>query len=182
MNYETINKQIDTLKASEKVTKKVLGELSRSTLEYYMIDKDIRPINRLLQVNTLSPVNRKVASVFFHSMLACCASNWEEHKESNVALKLGKANKSKVKATFKKLSTFLEEKSNNIWTWQATNVKVEKKEVDYLKRIDNAFEQAEKHEVSKLDMMKVIMKHINAEDLNKLAEDALEVVEDEPAF
>ena len=113
-----INTKITKLGDAEKITKKLLGELSRDILEYVVIDEswDSDAINRLL--NVLTPVNRGVARLFFETFTPFIV-------EEGVFLGMPKDKKEKQAAKIKAttaVTEFLFNEDNTLWTWAATEV------------------------------------------------------------
>jgi len=78
-DIKKINDKIDALVKSERITKQMLGELSRDLLNYVLVDEnhDIQPVNRTLRA--LTPMNRKVATLFFRAFMPF---KYTEAKES----------------------------------------------------------------------------------------------------
>ena len=70
MDIKTINTKIEAVHASERITKAVLGELSRDLLEYIYVNdsQDITPVSRLL--SGLTPMNKATSILFFKNFLA----------------------------------------------------------------------------------------------------------------
>ena len=130
---ETINKAIASIKRAERVTKEKLTEVSRTILEYLYLDEidgqqgsgDITPINRLLRV--LTPMNKTMAIHYFRHFVA-----WKFDTELE---EFTTKNKKQFDKKLELVKEFLEDESNNIFTWAADNIKVEKKEVDYLAKL-----------------------------------------------
>lgn len=140
--------KIEKIAAAEKVTKAVLSELSRELLEYVPNTYDIGMVNRLLGV--LTPINKKTAILFFDHFLP-----WQmDDKKSTF---LGK-DKSAVRydKKIKLIEDFLGGKDNDIWTWAADNVKVDKKPVDFAKKIAGDVRKALEDEDNPLDSMAVM--------------------------
>lgn len=108
LNKKEIGVKINKLQTREKVTKVLLGELSREVLEYVYATSDIACANRLISV--LTPINKKVAAKFFSTFLG-----WGFDKESNIF------GSKQHKAVFTKKSylteTLLADVNENIWTW-----------------------------------------------------------------
>lgn len=131
-----INKDIDTLAKSEKVTKRTLAILSRDVLEYVylpnkqgVVSEDISPINRILSV--LTPVNKSAAILFFKNFLA-----WRYDDVANV---FTKKNKKQYANKLTHVELFLANEDSNIWSWIANNVKVEVKEIDWTSKLTKDF-------------------------------------------
>lgn len=110
--------QVKKLAGAEKITKEVLRELSRSTLEALHVTEDVAYINKV--VSALTPVNRKVAILFFHQFAGF-------RQENGV---FGKKDKSKYEAAKAAAMAFLEDPMNNIWSWAEREVDIAPKEFD----------------------------------------------------
>lgn len=149
VELKVINAKIKKLAAAEKVTKQVLAELSRDLLAYVLVQEshDVGAVNRLLAV--LTPVNFKTAVLFFSAFLP---HEVDEHGTFGGLVKKEKA------AKLQTAVDFLENEDNNIWTWADANVKVEKKEIDFLGKVTKAISQAiEKGQVNQLDLVKAVL-------------------------
>ncbi|QDP53372.1 MAG: hypothetical protein Unbinned6805contig1000_34 [Prokaryotic dsDNA virus sp.] len=132
MSIETINLQIEKLAKSEKVTKALLSELSRTILAYVYSSGDVTPVNRLLYV--LTPMNKRTAIVYFKAFLS-----WRF--DADLAT-FTKKNKKTFEQKQKATEIFLLEESNNIFTWSEDNIDIEPKKVDWNKRLTNDFKKA----------------------------------------
>src|SRR5690606_16918806 len=101
-----------------------------------------------------TPVNRKVAGLFFVTFLPFAMNQ-------DVGLFGNKMKGDKKLARFKEQAEqFLANEDNNIWTWAEQNVKVEKKPVDYLAKITKDIAKAlndEEAELSQADIIKAVL-------------------------
>ncbi len=149
-NYEALAAKIDTLGKAEKVTKQLLGELSRELLEYIIVDEsnDIATVNRLLSV--LTPMNQKTAVLFFDTFLPFILDT-----DTNTFGKKTKGEK-KVKEFVDASLAFLDTEDNNIWTWAALNVEIKAKPVDYAKKIEKDVYKALNNDENPLDPSEVL--------------------------
>ena len=128
---------IDTLTNSEKTTKNILRELSRSVLEILFFSEDIGYINRT--IHALSPMNKKVAIEYFKAF-----SGFHFVKEGNC---FGKKNKKQFEEIKAQAIEFLSDPHNNIWTWAEINIDIQAKPFDInaiSKYISGALKKAEK--------------------------------------
>jgi gas vesicle protein len=127
ITQKTVNAKIEKLKASERITKTMLSELSRDLLTYVIISgtMDIDSVNRTISV--LTPMNKQTAVLFFTHFLPF---SFDEGTSS-----FGGLQKKKLKAKTEAIESFLEDETKDIWSWAAENVKIEKKKVDYLAKI-----------------------------------------------
>jgi len=111
------NADLDAVKASEKITREKLRDMSRYMLEaLHDYAPDIRPVNDLL--NVLTPVNRKVAIEFFREFTGFTY----DKKESRFTQK----DKRKYEDDRNASAEFLEDPLNNIWTWANQNIEVDR--------------------------------------------------------
>lgn len=146
---DNINANIEKLAASEKVTKAVLSELSRSLLDYVAIEGtwDIAAVNRT--INVCTPMNRKTAILFFNALLP---NKFDENTQA-----FGGLDKKRKDKQVEAIRQFLSVEANDIWSWAEQNVKVEAKDPDYLGKIKKAIQKAvESDAVSQLDIVKAI--------------------------
>lgn len=188
--HNSVMSQVEQVIAAEKVTKAVLGPLSRDLLIYTPESDDIATVNRL--IHGLSPVNKKAAILFFSHFLP-----WQVEKDNNEQfVRFGKkmtADK-KVKAKLKAIIDFLSEESNTIWTWAENNLEIKKK--DFARGIRSAIKKAlagdEKSDTPPLTMKEVVdaifdseadqgelilsmIEHINAVEEEKAEEEQQQV-------
>jgi hypothetical protein len=138
---------IETLSASEKTTKSVLRDLSRSVLEVLFFSEDIGYINRT--INALSPMNKKLAIEYFK---AFSGFNFIEDASS-----FGKKNKKQFEEIKTQALEFLSDPHNNIWTWaDQQNFELVKKPFDInaiSKYLSGAMKKAEKAGYSDADVL-----------------------------
>lgn len=109
---------IKSLTASEKTTKAILLDLSRSTLEALHSSEDIGYVNRLLDV--LTPMNKATAVLYFKEFTGF-------HFDAD-STQFGKKDKKTYTECADKTAKFLDDPLNNIWSWATRNVEVQKKE------------------------------------------------------
>ena len=112
MSLKTIIAKIETLAASERVTKGVLAELSREMVQFLSVENnnDIAIVNRLLSV--LTPANKRAASGFFNEYLPF---NMDSNGDFGKKIKGDK----KVAIIRTKAVQFISNEASNIWTWLA---------------------------------------------------------------
>lgn len=149
-HFERLISKIGT---AEKVTKARLGQISRELLTHLVVEEqnDIGLVNRLIE--RLTPVNKKVACLFFAEFLP--------FKEGNSTY-FGERMKGEKKLTKinQAVSEFLANPANDIWSWAKDNVKTEKRVPDYLKNIKRDIEAAldeDKGGLSKAEVILAIM-------------------------
>lgn len=141
-------KALRRLGAAERVTKEVLRDLSRSVLEAHHATENITYINGLIA--TLTPMNRKIAILFFKEF-----SGFRWNNELTAFEKKDK----KVYNFKQELSDkALTDPHFNIWTWAERNVEVEKKPAPTLLTMikDRAkawHDRAQKEHISDADLL-----------------------------
>lgn len=149
----SVNVKIADLGAAEKITKRVLSELSREVLEVVLLDdgtdtnkgtEDSRTINEL--INVLTPVNRRAAVLFFkHFAPFVIATN-----EQGEFVGFGKKSKKHWDDKVEEVKEFLADPHQNIWTWSDRNIEMEQKPFDVskvTKTIESALKKAKKGDV-----------------------------------
>ena len=153
MELNQINEAIKTLAKSEKITKAVLGSVSRDMLVYVVEDEsyDSDAINRLLAV--LTPMNKRTAILFFSHFTPFIVD------DKGIFGGMAKNKKAKAKAKLessKACTEFLADEDNNIWKWAEDNIKIEQKDVDWGKRITSAVTSGMDDEKGGLDLAEVM--------------------------
>jgi hypothetical protein len=137
------------LAGAEKITKAVLLTLSRTVLEAHHVTQDIGYINRLVAV--LTPVNRKVAILFF--------TEFSGFKLGKDGLFSGK-DKKNYEAAAERTAVFLEDVNNNIWSWAAREVEIEAKEFDLArlkKNLESTLKKSADNGISQLQVIETLM-------------------------
>lgn len=176
---ETIDARIESVTKSERVTKAELSALSREILQYVLTGKgrtvatyDVQVVNRLLGV--LTPMNQRTAVLYFSHFLPFA---FDEND-----LKFGKLQQKKKDKFIVQAREWLEDDDNDIWLWAARNVKVEKKPIDWSKRISSDIQKALNAEgddslTPKEVMVAVLAGGIQADDLTAMLELIIEEAE-----
>ncbi len=145
------DKAIAELAGAEKITKAVLLDLSRSVLEAHHVTQDIGYINRLVAV--LTPVNRKVAILYFQEF-----SGFKGGADGVFTTK----NKKDYDAVLAKAEVFLEDPLNNIWSWAAREVEIEKKDFDEArmkKQVAALLKKVNDNKLSQTVMLKAMLEN-----------------------
>ncbi len=144
-----INGKITRLGTAEKITRAMLSELSRDLLLEVVLDenKDVQLINRTLEV--LTPMNKKTAALFFQ---AFTPFKWDD-----ATGRFGKMDKKKLDERVQLINEFLSTEANDIWTWALDNVKVEKKPIDWGKRLSADVKKAIEADVDKASIIRAVM-------------------------
>lgn len=160
---------IETLTVSEKTTKQILRELSRSVLDILFFSEDIGYVNRT--INSLSPVNKRVAIEYFKEF-----SGFMFSKESGA---FGKKNKKQFEETKERALEFLADPHNNIWTWAEQNIDISARPFDINavgKYFSTALKKAAKAGFSDVDvLMQVFASGIDIDAVNKAMENLVEI-------
>lgn len=154
VNINAMITRIEKIANSEKVTKKELGELSRELVQYLVIENsnDIGMVNRLLGV--LTPGHRRIAVQFFDHFLFFKLN--EDTRLFEGKMKGAR----KLDRYVNQASDFLSDDNNNIWTWQEAHLKIEKKPVDFAKRIKSDIAKAlnaEENGLSQAEVMQAVL-------------------------
>lgn len=145
-----LNEACETLSQSEKVSKAILSELSRSLLENLHFDADIQSVNRVL--NVCSPMNRRTAVLFFQT--------FSGHLYSDKEAQFGKRDKAHHANKELKAKEFLDDPHNNIWTWAERHVEMQAKPFELAqvtKYVENILKKAEKAGYSQADVISAVI-------------------------
>ncbi len=129
----------------------MLGELSRTLLEYYHSVGNVDLINRLLGVDDndrfiLTPMNWRLAVQYFRAFIPH-TSNWDELKDvvqkggKREPFVFGKKSGNRAKKLGDALVDWLAVDTNDIWVF-SDSVEVVAKPVDYAGKITKAIEAA----------------------------------------
>lgn len=173
--------KISTIAKAERVTKKVLGELSRELLTKWENDFNPAFINALLGMGDdgkfiLTPVNWRVACMYFHAFIGATSNYDKEVKEyvtkgkgARTPLVFGIKSKNAQKRTGDKRAAWLEDENNSIWNWADTNVKMEDTPVDYSKKVIKVVTDAMAEEKGNLSVAQVIDALLQVEGLDMAA-------------
>lgn len=175
------------LASAERITKQMLGELSRDLLAHHVKFRDPALINRLLgtydlngkEVYFLTPMNWKLAAEYFRAYIPR-ASNWDDvveyiqegkgNRQPLMFDKFSKAREKKINAAIEKgaylsIEDWLKDETNNIWKW-AHETKVNTgKNKDFLALAMKALDKAREEGVSDVDLVKEIMGRIQLTDV-----------------
>lgn len=143
-----INAKVVKLAGAEKVTKQLLGELSRELIEYVFVQKtnDIDAVNRT--INACSPVNRKIAIMFFSNFLPF---QWVEDEQ-----RFGGMLKKQIEKKTELCITFLAS-DQTIWDWAQENVEMKAKDKDYLALVTKAVSEAVKKEKGASEILQAVL-------------------------
>lgn len=205
----TMAKELDdkivALAKAERITKKLLGELSRELLAHHLDCGDVSLINKLLgstkttkqgkEEFTLTPINFRFAVQYFRSFIPH-ASNWEDVKDyclngtgKREAFEFLKASKNAKKRIIGNhegcdsvedvITEWLADEANDIWSW-SDGVKVQEVEKDYAAMITKAVEKGldeDKGGLSVTDVTMAIMEAgVTGADLIQALEDVRQMV------
>ena len=171
LTQKQLSNKVDKCGMAEKMTKKLLGELSRELLPYVYESKDVAIVNRLIGV--LTPVNKKVAIEFFKAFVG-----WTFNADTN---EFGKKQKD---APYTKKSyasdTFLANKDNTLWTWAETEIEVAPKAKNYGMKISKLVDKALTDEAEGIDLREVLFAIVASDavtlgDLMQSLDDVLKV-------
>lgn len=153
MDKKLIDKKIDALANSERVTKQTLAELSRELLVYVMNTQDIAMVNRLFTV--LTPMNCKSAVIFFRHFLP-----WKMPENDTVFGEKKKGKKLLANAQ-EAIDAFLVQDDNSIWTWLSEQgVEPKARPKNYAQKITSVISKAltdDQEGISQLDILTAIV-------------------------
>lgn len=142
-------KDVARLGRNEKIVRTLIAELSRSVLIAHHQTEDVGYVNRV--IGAMSPMNRKVAILFFKEF---SGFNWSD--EEACFLKKNKKGYEKAKSA---AHAALDDPHFNLWTWADRNVDVEKKplELDKVKKyIAGVLKKAEDEGISQSAVLESI--------------------------
>lgn len=148
--YAAFDGKLNALASAEKITKDTLRDLSRDLLFVLFETEDVSFINRTVEV--LTPVNKKVAVLFFKEH-----AGFKLEHGTNKFLSKDKKVYDKVK---EKVLALLADPHFNIWTWAEKNVDVEVKPLDMTKIttwMKSTLKKAEEQNISKTAIFNAIM-------------------------
>lgn len=140
------------LAGAEKITKETLKDLSRTVLVAHHATEDVGYINRLVDV--LTPVNKKVAILFFQAFSGFKFSAEKQLFVSKDKKGYDDAHKSAI--------AFLEDPLNNIWTWAAREVEIEAKEFDEArmkKQVASLLKKVNDNGLSQVHMLQAMLEN-----------------------
>lgn len=147
---KTFDGRLKKLANAEKLTRETLRDLSRELLLVTQETEDIGYVNRV--VCALTPVNRKVAILFFKEFSGFV---WNDEEG-----KFSRKDKKKYDQIAAIATAQLVDPHFNLWTWAERNVEIEPKPFDLAKITTfaaSAIKKAEGAGVSKADVMKAFI-------------------------
>lgn len=183
--HNVVYARLDAIANAEKITRKELAALSRELLTYVPDTHDIDIVNRLIGV--LTPVNRKVAILFFTHFLP-----WQVEKQDEQFSRFGKMKEKQkqIKRHADLIAEFLKDENQSIWTWADQHIEVEQKQINLADGLEKALGEAingvdtdKKHgdPLSKAEVLAIVMKHITSEEMLDALSSLEQVTEQEQA-
>jgi transcriptional/translational regulatory protein YebC/TACO1 len=151
-----IESGIVTLAKTERITKKVLSELSRTLVAYVYETGDVSLVNRTIQV--LTPVNKRVACLYFPTYIG-----WSFDEKTCM---FGK--KAKDKTYNKKLelaTAYLEDEGNDIWRYAEDEIQLQAKPKNYGAKLTQLVTKALTDEDEGLSAKEVLFAILASEEL-----------------
>ena len=129
-----ITARIDSIAASDRLTKAELSPLSREILEYIVLNAspDVATVNRLLSV--LSAANKKMCLLFFKEHIP--------HKVEGFVFGGRMKGDKRLEEYANKAKDFLANPDNDVFTWFTANVKMEVKPKSFEERIKSLIQKA----------------------------------------
>ena len=154
---KSFNTSIESLVSSEKTTRSLVLDLSRSILNALHMSQDIGYVNRFL--DALTPMNKKTAVLYFKEFTGF-------HFDAD-AMQFAKKDKKTYAEKSEAAAKFLDDPLNNLWSWAARNVEIEKKEFSLdavTTYIAATLKKADKNHMSQADVLRAVLKGgINAD-------------------
>jgi hypothetical protein len=147
----TYAKQLESLVASEKTTRTIVLELSRSILEALHASGDIGYVNRF--IDALTPMNKKTAVLYF--------KEFSGFHFTEADAQFGKKDKKTYDGKAEASVKFLDDPLNNLWSWASRNIEVEKKEfsLDAVTTYMTAtLKKAGKANIAQADVLRAVLK------------------------
>lgn len=153
LEVDALAQIIADVTAAEKITKKGLSVLSRELLAHAWEHGDITLINDLMGTDEngkfrLTPLNWRVAAMYFNAMVAFTSNYEKEIKEfiekgkgKRVPLVFNKKSKDKYKRMGSEVEQWLSVESNDLWVW-SEDVEMSDPTKDYAKLAINAVKNA----------------------------------------
>lgn len=120
---ESFDKNLKALGKAEKLTRELVKDMSRDVLNALYVTEDSGKLNQFIAV--LSPVNRKVAILFYREF---SGFKWDEDEAM-----FGKKDKKGYDKAKGKGVRELEDPHFNLWTWSEKNIEMEVKPLDLAK-------------------------------------------------
>lgn len=180
---ESLIASINIIRESERISKAELSKFSREAIAFVIETKDVRPVNMLLGVDetgkaVLSPANRRIANRFMKEFIPFSVEG-----DVDTQIIFGKLKAKQFDKYADKVNAFLEDKNNDIWSWQKDNIQMEPKPVDYVSKLTKATEKALKDgNVSAVDALKAVMAGgISVDDLLALTGELAAQAQDKAA-
>lgn len=145
----SFDKNLKALQKAEKFTKELVKGMSRDVLLALHITQDSGKVNQF--VNALTPVNRKVAILFYKEF-----SGFKHDEDEG----FGKKDKKAYDKAAKKSSDALEDPHFNLWTWADKHIDVTKKPLklaDVTKYVQRILKSAAEQGIDQSEVIKAIL-------------------------
>lgn len=145
MTIKELETAIASLAKAEKITKGVLGTLSRELLAHCIEHKDASLVNKVMSADTLSPANLRIARLYFREFMPFALVEVDRIVAGKATKELQafkQFSERKADKIVPLVEEFLSNEENNIWTWQADNVQMEAKPKAYADKIAKLIEKA----------------------------------------
>lgn len=151
------DKALETLGASEKITKDVLKVYANMAIDACHQFNQPAYLNKLRTV--LTPVNMRAFTEF--------AIHFSGYHFDKDAMLFDKKSKKRYAPALEGWNTFREDPLNNIWTWQRDNLKVERQpfNVESLRTsLGKTWKTAHKANISNVDILKALLSVQDADE------------------
>lgn len=150
-NLKAINKAISSLRTSEKNVIKQMSFISRESLAHVVEFWDVSVCNNVLSALSLN--NRRTAVLFYKAFTPFTFNEVTNEFES-----IGDDKKAKKARSEAAIRAFLDDQSNDFWTWAQSNVIISDKPVDFLGKVTRATKTAvDKGHVKTDEIIKAIL-------------------------
>lgn len=147
----SFNVSVDKIMASEAISKRELRDVSRTVLEAWHATGNVVYANRLLKV--LSPMNKKTCIVFF--------KHFSGFHFDEVMGEFDHKSKKRYETAHLECVKFLEDPTNNVWSWADRNIELQQKPFDISsieKYMTRAVKQAAGVGLTQVDILKAVFK------------------------
>lgn len=159
MNTAQLETLIVELAKAEKITKKTLAVLSRELLAHSIEHKDASLVNKVMSSETLSPVNLRIARLYFAEFMPFAqllVDRVEGGKAKKVLHSFKQYSERRAEKVLEKTEAWLSVETNNIWVWSEDNVQMEVKPAEYAAKLTKLVQKALADDEEGLDTLKIL--------------------------
>lgn len=159
MNTAQLETLIVELAKAEKITKKNLAVLSRELLVHAIENKDASLVNKVMSSETLSPVNLRIARLYFDAFMPFAhveVDRVENGKAVKVLHSFKNYSERRAVKLLEVVEQWLENPANDIWSWQEKEIQIDKKPAEYAAKLTKLVQKALADEEEGLDAIKIL--------------------------